>query len=69
MSNTFCRFIITPFLDSFLQLSIFTSSSTAEIILEILISSGEISNIYPPFAPLTLFTKLLFLSLINICSK
>ena len=63
MCNTFCILLLQPFFDSFLQLSIFTSSSTAEIILEILISSGEVSNTYPPLAPLTLFTKFLFLSL------
>ena len=36
---------------------------------QIFISSGEVSSTYPPFAPLTLFTKLTCLSLINICSK
>ena len=36
---------------------------------QIFISSGGRSSIYPPLAPLTLLTRLFFLSLINICSK
>ena len=64
----FVDLLLHPFFDSFLQLSILTSSSTAAIILEILISSGDNSNSYPPLAPLTLFTKLFFLSFIKICS-
>ena len=38
-------------------------------ILEILISLADFSKTYPPLAPLVLLTKLLSLSLINICSK
>ena len=38
------RFVVAALLDSFLQFNVFTSSSTAAIIFEILITSGEASK-------------------------
>ena len=65
----FVDLFVQPFLEDFLQLRIFTSSSTAKIMFDNLISEAGFSKIYPPEAPLELFTSLLFFNLIKICSS
>ena len=61
----FVDLLLHPFLECFLQLSIFTSSSTAEIICDNLISEAGLSKIYPPAAPLVLLTSFLFFNFIK----
>ena len=62
-------FPLQPFLDSFLHPKVLTFSSTALIILESFISSGDLVSIYPPEAPLELCTKLFLFSYKKICSR
>ena len=45
---------VHPFLDSFLQPTVLTFSSTALIMLDNFISSGRFVNKYPPDGPLEL---------------
>ena len=60
---------VHPFLDSFLQPTVLTFSSTALIMLDSFISSGRLVNKYPPKGPLELWTKLFFINFEKICSK
>ena len=62
-------FPLHPFFECFWHPMVLTFSSTAERISEILISSGVLFKVYPPFFPLILLTISFFFNFKNNCYR